>query len=75
LPSGIARRLRILLSALRCEDIRWRRTVWSAAVRREKRERMMPQYHEVRTCHASCWPCVILGQEPVEVRTPARRAA
>jgi hypothetical protein len=41
----------------------------------EKRERMMPQYHEVRTGQGDCCPLGrMLGQLPVEVRTPARRA-
>jgi hypothetical protein len=39
------------------------------------RERMIPQYQDVRTDQGDCSPLGrMLGQEPVEVRTPARRA-
>jgi hypothetical protein len=41
-----------------------------------KRARMMPQYHEVRTDHGEASPFGrMFGQLPVEVRTPASRAA
>jgi hypothetical protein len=37
---------------------------------------MMPQYHDVRTDHGDADPLgKMLGQLPVEVSTPARRAA
>lgn len=35
----------------------------------------MPQYHDVRTDHGDCSPLGrILGQLPVDVRTPASKA-
>jgi hypothetical protein len=41
----------------------------------ESREMTIPQYHAVRTYQGEGWPVVrILGQLPVDVRTPARRA-
>jgi hypothetical protein len=40
-----------------------------------KRERMMPQYQDVRTDQGDCLPLGrMVGQLPVDVRTPARRA-
>lgn len=40
-----------------------------------KRERMMPVYQDVRTGQGDFSPLGRMGgQEPVEVRTPARRA-
>jgi hypothetical protein len=40
------------------------------------RERMIPQYHDVRTDQGEDSPFGrMLGQLPVDVRTPARRAA
>lgn len=62
-------------SPSRCDEMRCSRTVWSAAVRMLKSERMMPQYHDVRTGQGDSSPLGrILGQLPVDVRTPARRA-
>jgi hypothetical protein len=41
-----------------------------------KSESIMPQYHAVRTDHGEASPLGrMLGQLPVDVRTPARRAA
>jgi hypothetical protein len=41
-----------------------------------KSDSMIPQYHEVRTDHGDSFPFgKMLGQLPVEVRTPAKRAA
>jgi hypothetical protein len=41
-----------------------------------KRDKIIPQYHEVRTDQGDASPLGrIFGQLPVEVRTPARRAA
>lgn len=66
----------MLINPSRWDDRRCKRTVWSAAVRILKSERMMPQYHEVRIGHGAKVPLgKIAGQLPVDVRTPARRAA
>lgn len=41
-----------------------------------KSDSMMPQYHDVRTGHGDASPFGnMLGQLPVDVRTPAKRAA
>jgi hypothetical protein len=41
-----------------------------------KSDNMMPQYHDVRTDHGDAFPFgKMLGQLPVDVRTPAKRAA
>jgi hypothetical protein len=72
----LERSLWMLARPSRWDDKRCRRTVWSAALMMDRRERMMPQYHAVRTNHGDCFPLVrIVGQLPVEVSTPARRAA
>lgn len=74
-PLVFANRFRIFSHPSRWAESRCRRTVWSAAVRMLNRERMMPQYQEVRTGHGDRCPLGrILGQLPVEVRTPARSA-
>lgn len=50
--------------------------VWSAAERIDVMARMIPQYQLVRIGHGEDIPLGrIVGQEPVEVRTPAIRAA
>jgi hypothetical protein len=65
----------MFLSPSRCDERRCRRTVWSAAERMLNRERMMPQYHDVRTDQGDRSPLGrMLGQLPVDVRTPASKA-
>jgi ABC-type uncharacterized transport system auxiliary subunit len=67
--------LRILARPSRCEDRRCRRTVWSAALMMLSSERMMPQYQDVRTGQGDFIPLGrMVGQLPVDVRTPASRA-
>jgi hypothetical protein len=42
----------------------------------DRRDRMMPQYHDVRTGQGDGMPLGrMVGQLPVDVRTPASRAA
>lgn len=74
-PLVLASSLRMFSRPSRCDDRRCRRTVWSAAVRMLNSERMMPQYHEVRTDHGDSSPLGrMFGQLPVDVNTPAKRA-
>src|SRR5690242_16476473 len=73
--SVLESRLRRFCRPSRCEDRRCRRTVWSAAVRMLKSESTMPQYQVVRMGQGETSPeGRIEGHEPVDVRTPARRA-
>ena len=70
------RSLRRFSRPSRCDERRCSRTVWSAAVKRLKRLRTMPQYHVVRMGQGESSPDGRMeGQDPVEVRTPAKRAA
>lgn len=70
------RSLRRLERPSRWDDKRWRRTVWSAAVRMLKRLSTIPQYQVVRMGQGESSPEGRMdGQDPVDVRTPARRAA
>lgn len=74
-PLVFWRILRMLANPSRCDDRRCSRTVWSAAVRILKSERMIPQYQDVLTGHGDCSPFGKMeGQLPVDVRTPAKRA-
>jgi hypothetical protein len=71
-----ASRFLILFQPSRCEESLCKRTVWSAAVRMLKSARMIPQYQDVRTDHGFVLSSGrIFGHEPVEVRTPASKAA
>lgn len=74
-PFLLANNFRMLSSPFRCDESRCKRTVWSAAERMLNKDRMMPQYHDVRTDQGELLPFgKILGHDPVEVRTPASRA-
>ena len=68
--------LRRFMSPSRCDERRCSLTVWSAAVKILNSESTMPQYHVVRIGQGDSSPeGKIEGQDPVDVRTPASRAA
>ena len=66
---------RSTLFACGWQERRCRRIACCAAVMTEVRARMSPQYQQARTVQGVVAPLGRMrGQEPVEVRTPARRA-
>ena len=68
--------LRMPLRPSRCPESRCSRTVWSAAVKMLNSDRIMPQYHAVLIGQGDSRPLgSTWGQLPVEVSTPANKAA
>ena len=75
-PFVLAKSLRMPSRPSRWAERRWRRTVWSAAVKMLKSDKMIPQYHAVRIGHGDSRPLGrTWGQLPVDVSTPANSAA